>query len=272
MNEPSLVHRIIVFIAENTVKYSFQVFAGLVVLASGWVLSQVAAGLVQRALRDKNIDITIKKFIMQTARIAVLALGGLVALSTFGLQIAPLIAGLSVAGVGAGLALQGPLSNYASGATLIFTKPFKVGDIIEVKGVQGEVVDMTMPRTELIGLDGSKIVVPNKHIVGEVIRNHSQYRQVEIAVGVSYGSDVAKAVKIIEDIIKTEKRVCSNRTVKAGIKEFGDSSIHLQAFLCVPPVHFTDVRFAINGRILEEFQRQGITIAFPQRDVHLYQK
>ena len=156
------------------------------------------------------------------------------ALSSLGVQIAPLIAGLSVAGVGAGLALQGPLSNYAAGATLIFTKPFKVGDNIEITGFQGEVQDISLPRTELLASDGSKIIIPNKHIVGEVIKNYSTFRQLEINVGVSYTSDVHKALSLIEKIITTDKRIPSSEPYNVGIKEFADSSIKLQALVWVP--------------------------------------
>ncbi len=167
--------------------------------------------------------------------------------------------------------MQGPLSNYASGATLIFTKPFKVGDIIEVAGVQGEVADMTLPRTELTAMDGSKIIVPNKHIVGEVIRNYSNFRRLEIAVGVAYDADVTRAIKIIEKIIQEQEHLASDKPVRVGIKEFGDSSINLLTYVFVPQVHLGEVRFEINRRILEEFRREKISIPFPQRDIHIYQ-
>lgn len=132
--------KIIDFITEHMVRYSFQIIGALVILAVGWILAKVATGMARKALQRWSIDITIEKFIAQSIYGTVLVLSLLLAISCLGVQIAPLIAGLSVAGVGAGLALQGPLSNYASGASLIFTKPFKVGDIIEVAGAQGEVI------------------------------------------------------------------------------------------------------------------------------------
>ena len=158
------------FIAEGVVKYSFQVVGGLIILFASWIAARFISNWIERSLAVRKVDITIVKFIAQAVRVAILALGVLMTLSSFGVQIAPLLAGLSVAGLGAGLALQGPLSNYTAGATLIFTKPFKVGDIIEVKGIQGEVVDITLPRTELVGSDGSRVIIPNKYIVEEIIR------------------------------------------------------------------------------------------------------
>ena len=260
------------FVAEGAAKYSFQVAGGIIILAVTLALSRFVAKIVQRFLIDKKTDITIVKFMSQAARSAVLVVGVLMTLSSFGVQIAPLIAGLSVAGVGIGLALQGPLSNYASGTTLIFTKPFKVGDIIEVNGYQGEVCDITLPRTELMGIDGSRIVIPNKHIIGEVVKNFSEYRKLEINVGVAYDSDVKKALAIFEEIIKSEQRIPNKEIYKLGIKEFADSSIALQAFVWVPQTKYVDVKFAINNAILEQFRNQGIVIPYPQQDVHIYQK
>ncbi len=265
----NLLQKITDFVAEGAVKYSFQLLGGLVILVCAWMLSRFVVKLVNRALVDRKVDVTVIKFITQAVRIIILALGVLMTLSSFGVQVAPLIAGLSVAGVGIGLALQTPLSNYASGATLIFTKPFKVGDIIDVHGYQGEVKDITLPRTELYGIDGSIIVIPNKHIIGEVIRNYSEYRKLEVNIGVAYDSDVKKAIAIIEGIIKAEKRIPNAEVYKIGIKEFADSAINLQALVWVPQAKYVDVKFGINNSILEQFRAQGIVIPFPQRDVRI---
>lgn len=270
MGSESTLHRITILAAEWAVKYSFQVIGGVIILFAAWMLSRFVSKIIHKWLLERNIDITIIKFIDQIIRGIILALGVLMTLSSFGVQIAPLIAGLSVAGVGVGLALQGPLSNYTSGAMLIFTKPFKIGDIIDVHGYQGEVKDISLPRTELFGVDGSIIIIPNKHIIGEVIKNFSEYRKLEINVGVSYGSDVKKAIGIIEQIVKAEERIPNKEVFKIGIMEFADSAIMLQALVWVPQVKYIDVKFAINNNILEQFKANGIVIPFPQRDVHIH--
>ena len=262
--------KIIDFITENAVHFSFQLMGAVVILFVGWLLARFLAKLTHRALHEKKIDITIERFIVMLVRWAVLACAILFALSNLGVQIAPLIAGLSVAGVGVGLALQGPLSNYASGVTLIFTKPFKVGDIIDVKGYQGEVTDIALPRTELLGLDGSRIIIPNKHIIGEVIKNFSEHRKLEINVGVSYNSDIDEALKLVKNILKSNALIPSNQPLKVGILEFADSSINLQAHVWVLQSNYIEVKFAVNKAILEEFRRHNIVIPFPQRDVHLH--
>jgi small conductance mechanosensitive channel len=271
MKDETTLHKLSVIAAEWAVKYSFQVIGGMVILFVAWVLSRFASRILHRWLVEKHIDITVIKFITQTVRIIILALGVLMTLSSFGVQIAPLVAGLSVAGVGIGLALQGPLSNYTSGATLVFTKPFKVGDIIEVKGYQGEVKDISLPRTELYGIDGSIIIIPNKHIIGEVIKNYSHYRKLDISIGVAYDSDVDKALAIIDKIVKADQRIAKD-IMRAGIKEFADSSIILQLIVGVDQAHYGEVKFAVNKHILEQFRANGIVMPFPQRDVYIHQK
>lgn len=263
--------KLIDFITEHAVQYGFQIIGALVILFVGWMASRFFAKLTQRALHEKKIDITIERFFVLLVRWAVLALAILFALSNLGVQIAPLIAGLSVAGVGIGLALQGPLSNYASGVTLIFTKPFKVGDIIEVHGYQGEVSDIALPRTELLGLDGSRIIIPNKHIIGEVIKNFSEYRKLEFNVGVSFDTDVDLALKTIETILKGNKLIPDNQPIKVGIRDFGDSAINLQAYVWVFQSNYLEIKFAVNKAIVDDFRRNKITIPNPQRDVFLHQ-
>lgn len=272
VRERSSIGRIVDMITEFAIKYSFQALGGLVILFGAWMVSRLVANFIHKALLERKIDITIVKFLAQAVRIIILALGVLMTLSSFGVQIAPLIAGLSVAGVGIGLAVQGPLSNYASGATLIFTKPFKVGDIIDVHGYQGEVRDIALPRTELLGLDGSRIIIPNKHIIGEVIKNFSEFRKLEIKVGVSYDTDINKALSILEKIIKAERNIPNKEVYKVGIDEFADSSINLQTLVWVAQQNYIDTKFAINKAIIDQFRAAGIVIPFPQREVRIIDK
>ncbi len=254
-------------IVEFVVKYSFQFLGGVIVLALGWMLAKYIARFVEKFLESKKLDVTVSKFLVGTVKLIVMAFAGIVALGKFGIEIAPLIAGLSVAGVGLSFALQGPLSNYASGATLIFTKPFKVGEIIEVAGVIGEVVDLKMPRTEIKTVDGNIIVIPNKHIIGEIIHNYSTSKRVDINVGVSYSGDVQKAIDIVKDVIKKDNRIVKDPDV--GISEFADSSVNIYARAWCKQDDYWDTLFAINKNIFDAFNKNGIEIPFPQRDVHM---
>ncbi|MBU0468297.1 MAG: mechanosensitive ion channel [Candidatus Omnitrophica bacterium] len=255
-------------VVEIFVNYGFQVLGGIVVLVVGWLVAGYIEKIVNGLLQKKNIDVTVSKFIVGTVKLLVMAFAVIVALGKFGIEIAPLIAGISVAGFGLSFALQGPLSNYASGATLIFTKPFKVGDIVEVCGVEGQVVDMKLPRTELITLDGELIVIPNKHIIGEIILNCSDSKRIDINVGVSYSSDIDKVIKVVTKIINDEERIVKTKTPKIGISEFADSSINIYARAWCKQEEYLDVKFAINKKIFDEFNKNAIEIPFPQRVVH----
>ncbi len=152
---------------------------------------------------------------------------------------------------------------------MIFTKPFKVGDIIEVAGVVGEVLDMKLARTEVKTIDGTLIVIPNKHIIGEVIHNCSHYKKVDLKVGVSYSTDMQKAIDTVLKVIKSDERVVKTMQPKVGISEFGDSSVNIMARFWCKQDDYYDVLFGINKGIFNAFLREGINIPFPQQDIHI---
>lgn len=257
-------------VMEYAVKYSMQAVGGIVVLVLGWVVSGYVGGIVGRLLQEKKVDVTVSKFIVSTVKLLIMAFAAIVALGKFGIEIAPLIAGISVAGFGLSFALQGPLSNYASGATLIFTKPFKVKDIIEVAGVMGEVVDMQLARTMIKTVDGYTIVIPNKHIIGEIIHNYSDVKLLEINVGVSYSSDLDKAIALVKEVIHKDARAA--REPNVGVSQFADSSVNIYARLWCRQDDYWDMMFAVNKNIFDAFKREAIEIPFPQRDVHVIQE
>ena len=263
------LHRLLDLVLEGIVKYSFQVLGGILILLAAWIISKFIARFVQNFLAKHKVDITISKFIVNTVKLVIMAFAGLVALGKFGIEIAPFIAGLSVVGFGTSFALQGPLSNYAAGATLIFTKPFKVGDIIEVVGIMGEVEDMTLPRTILKTVDGTTLVVPNKHIIGEIIHNFSDSKRLDIKIGVDYNSNMDHAIVVMKNIVQRDERVLRVPTPKIGISEFDDSSVNIYARLWCKQADYYDVMFSINKNIHEEYKKNNIEIPFPRRDVHI---
>ena len=271
-SEISTARKLIDLVLEMTVKYGFQVLGGIVILIAGWLVAKFAAKVIADFLTKRKIDITVIKFVSGAAKLLVMAFAVLIALGKFGIEITPLIAGLSVAGVGVSLALQGTLSNYAAGTSLIFTKPFKVGDIIEVAGVMGEVEDVNLGSTKLTRVDGVKVVVPNKHIIGEVIQNYSGLKGLDVKVGVSYNSDIHKAIEIIRSVIQRDQRVVQAKEPKIGISEFADSSVALTVKLWCKQSDYLDVLFGINQGIFDEFKRNQIEIPFPQRDIDVYQE
>lgn len=263
------VTKIIDWVIEACVKYSFQVLGGLLLLGVGWFVGNFLARITREMLKKKNIDVTVAKFIAGAVKLLVMIFAAIAALSKFGIEIAPIIAGLSVVGFGTSFALQGPLSNYAAGITLVFTKPFKVGDIIEVASVHGEVEDMTLGRTLLVTIDGDKINIPNKHIIGEIIHNFSALKRVDFTVGVSYSTDMDRALTVIKGVIDDDRRIVTSRGAKIGISEFGESSVNIFVRLWCQQKDYYDVKFAINKRIFEVLKENRIEIPFPQRDVRI---
>ena len=268
--ELTTAQKLIDLVLETLVKYGFQALGGAVILAVGWVIANFVSKIVKNFLEKHHVDITVTKFLAMIAKIMVMAFAVLMALGKFGVEVTPLLAGLSVAGVGVGLALQGTLSNYAAGTSLIFTKPFKVGDIIEVAGVMGEVEDVSLGSTKLTRVDGVKVVVPNKHIIGEVIHNYSGLKCLDVKVGISYESDLQKATDLVRGVIQKEEKVVRGKEPKIGISEFADSSVTLTVQLWCKQSDYLDVLFGINKGIFETFRMNGIEIPFPQRDVHFY--
>ncbi len=263
--------KILDWIIEAIVKYSFRVLGGILILFVGWIIAKFICRLAHDFFLKHKVDVTVTKFLVATIRLVVMAFAVLIALGKFGIEIAPFIAGLSVVGFGTSFALQGPLSNYAAGASLIFTKPFKVGDIIEVVGEIGEVEDMTLPRTLLRTLDDTVVVIPNKHIIGEIIHNYSGQKKIDVKVGVGYKTNVEKAIELIRKIINNDNRILHPNNVKVGILEFADSSINLYARIWCKQAEYWDVLFDINKHIFEEFKKNNIEIPFPQRDIHIHE-
>jgi small conductance mechanosensitive channel len=259
------------WVAEVLVKYSLQVFAGIIVLVLGWMVAQYLAKFLRDFLHSKHVDITISKFLVNAFRLLVMGFALLIALGKFGIEIAPFIAGFSVIGFATSFALQGPLSNYAAGVTLIFTKPFKVGDIIEVIGMIGQVEDLNLSQTVLRTIDNTVIVIPNRHIIGEVVQNYSGCKKLDINVGVRYDTDIDKAVKVMCEVVHNDPRVVSSPNPKIGISQFGEFSINLYGRLWVKQADYWDVMFCINKGIVVAFRKNGIIIPIPQRDVHLFE-
>ncbi|MBN1872317.1 MAG: mechanosensitive ion channel [Candidatus Omnitrophica bacterium] len=269
--ELSTAKKLLDALAEFFVKYSFQVLGGIIVLIVGFWIAKIIARFLEGFCQKHKLDVTVTKFLIQIVKILIIAFATLIALGNFGITIAPLIAGLSVVGFGTSFALQGPLSNYAAGITLIFTKPFKVGDIIEVQEAMGEVQDITLARTEVMTVDGTKIVIPNKQIIGEIIHNYTSNKKLDMKVGVSYDSDIERAISIVKSVVKGDERISEKPEPKIGISEFADSSINIYLRLWCKQRDYWDVMFEINRRIHYEFKKNNITIPFPQRDIHVYE-
>ena len=270
MNEElELVTQAYELIVDFMVTYSFQLIGAVLILALGFLVGGWVSRVLLRIQESRNVDVTLRQFIASIARLLVIGMFVIIALSKLGISITPLIAAIGGLALGASFAIQGPVSNYGAGLVIILTRMFKVGDTINVQGCSGVVDEITLATTRLVAEDGEDIVIPNRQIAGEIHTNSKANRIVEGVVGISYGDDPARAVEIIRTLLSTNDAVAGEPAPTIGISAFADSAIEIGYRYYVPSLRFFKVQYAVNLAIHQAFKEQGISIPFPQRDVHL---
>ena len=267
--ELQTLQKIIDTASEFAVNYGFQLIGAVFILVIGWFVSRWVGRLVFTLAQKAHVDVTLSKFFASMAKLVVLAFVLIIAMGKFGITIAPFIAALGAVAFGGTLALQGPLSNYGSGLTIILTRPFIVGNTIKVAGVTGKVKDIKLAYTTLVTEDGELITIPNKHIVGEIIHNTFDYLLVDAVVGISYESDADLAISLVRDILDRHKAVPENPDAQVGIKGFADSAVEIAYRYWVPSEQYYRVQYEVNRAVYNSFKQNGITIPFPQHDIHL---
>jgi small conductance mechanosensitive channel len=254
---------------EFLTNYSFQVVGAIIVLIVGAWIGKWVQGIVLQLCEKKKIDVTLSKFIASCVKMMILAFAILIALGKFGITITPFIAMLGAGAFGVSMALQGPLSNYGAGLSIILGHPFVVGDTIVVTGQSGVVHEVTLASTILTDEDGVKITIPNKSIVGEIIHNSFKNKIVENKVGISYSDDPEKAIRVILDTISGFKEVAQAPKPQVGLQEFGDSSINIGCRYWIPTAKYFQTLCSINLAIYKALVAANISIPFPQRDVRI---
>jgi len=267
--EIETIEKLFNVIIEFTVKYGFQVFGAIVILIIGVIIARWLAKVVVNFCQKRNMDITFSKFLGNVAKIVVLVFVLIVAMGKFGISIAPFIAALGALAFGASFALQGPLSNYGAGLTIMITRPFAVGDTILVKNVSGIVDEVTLATTILTTEDDEKITIPNKHIVGEILTNSFANRIVENTVGISYNDDPEKAINVVKETLKQFAQISSEPAPQIGIQEFADSSINIGTRYWIPTKQYFGTLYEVNLAVYKALAAAEISIPFPQQDIHI---
>jgi len=260
------VYQLLVDLAVN---WSFKLIGALVVLAAGFMVGRWVANLLLRVMTSKDVDVTLRQFIASTVRLLVLIMFGIIALNQLGISITPLIAAIGGLAVGLSLALQGPVSNYGAGLVIILTRMYRVGDTITTQGCSGLVEDISLAQTHLRAEDGELVVIPNKHIVGEVHTNSNANRIVEGSIGIAYSADPQLAIRTIKDVLRGLTTVTKDTPPEVGITAFGDSSIDIEYRYWTPTGSYYPTLHAVNLAIYQAFGEHGIAIPFPQREVRL---
>jgi small conductance mechanosensitive channel len=251
------------------IKFGPKVLAALLILTIGFLVGRWLAKWMEKALQHLEMEPPVRQLLVRIARIAVFILFGIMALQNLGVELLPLIAGLGVAGAGVAFAMQGLLGNLIAGMTIILTKPFRVGEYIGIVGVEGTVDTVTLFQTTLLHPDRSRVVVPNRKIVGEILHNYGKIRQLNVTAGVSYDTDVTAALALVQDVLSANPRVLRDIPPAIGVVLLADSSIDIAI---KPWVAVTDYGVAageVNKAVLETFRAHGISIPFPQREIRL---
>lgn len=254
--------------------YGLSVVGAIVILviglwASGWARRATERGL----MRTGKVDATLSRFFGSLVKYVVIAFTVIAVLSEFGVQTASLIAIFGAAGLAIGLALQGTLSNVAAGVMLLLFRPFKVGDFIDGGGVSGTVKGITLFVTELATPDNVQVIAPNGQMWGSAIKNFSAHptRRVDFLIGIDYGDNIDTAIATLQRVSAGDDRVHKDPEPFIVVGELGDSSVNLIVRLWVDAGNYWGVKFDLTKAFKEQLEADGISIPFPQQDVHMHQ-
>jgi small conductance mechanosensitive channel len=251
------------------IRFGPKLLVAILILTVGFFAAGWAGRAVSRGLRRFDLEPPVRLLLMRAMRVLVVGLFLVMALQNLGVELLPLLAGLGVAGAGIALATQGVLSNMVAGLTIIFTKPYRVGEYIAIAGVEGQVETVTLFSTALTHPDRSRIIVPNRKVVGEILHNYGKIRQSEIRVGVAYESDLAVALGAIGDLVRANPRVLAEPAPVIQVDALADSAVQIAVKPWVAVNDFGSVAGELNLSLIEELRRRGIGIPYPQREVRL---
>jgi len=261
------------WLADNGLTVILRCIVIALILAATWLLSRLARRLMSKALLAANANVShlLSDMLVNVAGKVVMVLGVLVALSQIGISVGPMLAGLGIAGFIVGFALQDTLGNFASGVLILFYRPYDVGDVIEAAGVLGSVSAMSLVSTTILTPDHQTLIVPNKMIWGGVIRNITlqKQRRVDLIFGIAYGDDVALAERVLGEVVQAHPKVLSEPQPVIRLHELAESSVNFCVRPWVRTEDYWEVYWDLTRTVKLRFDEEGLTIPFPQREVHL---
>src|SRR6202790_2880045 len=242
-------------VLDLAIRFGPKLLVAIVIITVGFIVSGWIARAIDRGLHRLDLEPPVRQLLTRVARVLMVGLFVILALQNLGVELLPLIAGLGVAGAGIALATQGVLSNMVAGLTIIFTKPYRVGEYIAVVGVEGEVEAITLFSTTLRHADHSQIVVPNRKVVGEILQNFGGIRQCEIQVGIAYESDLSAALGIIRDLVQANDRVLQDPKPVIQVLKLADSAILIAVKPWVAVTDYGPIAGEINLSLVEQLRK-----------------
>ena len=275
MNLPDLGfdwNQVIVMLKTTGVELAINLVTAIAIFYFG----RMVVGLLMRGLKKmmqvQEVDVTLQTFVANLLRMVLLTVVIITAIGALGIQTTSFIAILGAAGLAVGLALQGSLSNFASGVLIVLFRPYKVGDFVEAAGISGVVEEVQILTTVLKTGDNKKVIVPNGQIMDSVITNYSanERRRVDMVVGVSYDDDLDKVRSTLEQLVAADDRILDDPACTIAVSALADSSVNFVVRPWVKSADYWGVMFDLTEAIKKRFDKEGISFPFPQQDVHLY--
>jgi len=254
-------------LTEYLVTYSMQIVGAIFILLVGLWLAKKLSNIVANIMTRHNVDITLTSFVSSVVKVLFIIMVLIIALGKIGISVTPFVAAIGAASLGAGLALQGMLSNYGAGLAIIATRPFVVGDTITVKDINGQVKAIELGHTMLINEDKVEIIIPNKHIVGEILHNSFKLSLVNGEIDIAYSACSDTAIQLIENVLNAHEAVSKTTNLQVGIEAFAASGVTISYRYWVPTTKIIETKLAINSSVYKAINNANIEIPFPQHVV-----
>ena len=259
--ELATVQQVYQLVINFVVAYSFQLAGAVIVLVVGFMVGNWVRRVLLRVQERRAVDVTLRQFIASTVRLLVIGLFVMIALGKLGISMTPLIAAVGGLAVGASFALQGPVSNYGAGLAIILTRLFKVGDTITVQGCSGVITHIDLATTRLVAEDGEDIIIPNKQINGEILRNSYAKRLIEGRIGLDPEADIERARAAINDIVTARARGLDAPAPLVGIEAFEDDMVVLGYRYWAASQRYFETLYEVNNAIHAALDAAGIHLA-----------
>lgn len=261
------------YLADNGTRILVRLLTIVGIVLVFWIAARLARSVTTKVLNKTKISTSklLKEMVVSMMGRVVLIVGFIVVLSQMGINLGPILAGLGIAGFIVGFALQDTLSNFAAGAMILAYRPFDVGDLVEAAGVTGRVHDMNLVSTRILTIDHQTLIVPNRKIWGDVIRNVTAQptRRVDMVFGISYEDEIPKAEKVLEEIVEAHPKVLADPEPVVKVHTLNDSSVDFVVRPWATTDDYWDVYWDVTREVKMRFDKEGISIPYPQRDVHI---
>ncbi len=255
------------------VEYAPKVGVALAILILGWIVAKFVRRMLRRIMRKARMDDTLAGFLSNILYGMLLVFVVIAALSHLGIETNSFVAILGAAGLAVGFALQGSLSNFAAGVMLILNRPFKTGDHVEIAGIEGDIAEISIFSTMIDTKDNKRVIIPNAEITAATITNYSTHnkRRVDLVMGIGYEADIKQAKEILTEICASHPKALKDPAPTIAVLELADSSVNFMVRPWCHPNDYWDVYCDITESVKLAFDKAGISIPFPQQEVHMRQ-